>query len=225
MHWLFVNQPAATNNRGFILEYDQVAEREVETLNCKIVETWMGFDGGCLYSGLVLKARGIGVTFGGHVLHVNRPEPAMANYETGFGMAYLARILEVVGVAHWENLKDKYCRMKIQGNLVVAIGNIIEEVWFYPSELGNEYQARAERQNKALLALSQVEFNEAEKLADEVTERVNQLSINAEEVQQAEVTVESESKPKPKHPSQKRSNDAPIIDPYKTIDPFNRPPV
>lgn len=47
------------------------------------------------------------------------------------GMEAISRILEVVGVDTWEELKDRYIRVKKNGRSPIdEIGNLMEEKWF-----------------------------------------------------------------------------------------------
>lgn len=44
----------------------------------------------------------------------------------------MMKIMDVVGVTNWEDLKGKYCRIKSDGwgSLVTTIGNILDDKWF-----------------------------------------------------------------------------------------------
>lgn len=52
-----------------------------------------------------------------------------------FGINFLRGILETVGVEKWEDLKGKLIRIKEEDLRVVAIGNILEDVWFDPKKM------------------------------------------------------------------------------------------
>ena len=52
----------------------------------------------------------------------------------------LTRIMDVVGVAKWEDIKGHYVRVKQEDRLVVGIGNIIEDKWFEPREFFKEVE-------------------------------------------------------------------------------------
>lgn len=130
------------------MEQNQTVERPIEIMNCLIVNTQLGFDGGTMLGSLQLKSKSIGVTFGGYVLHVpGNPHP---EYDTAFGMDYIAAILSTVGVQLWEQLEGKACRMAIQGNQILGIGNLIEDAWFYPRDLGEAANAKSTEQKAAL---------------------------------------------------------------------------
>lgn len=132
---------------------EQQEQRPVEVLNARIVNTSLGFDGPVLNSGIQLQARGLGVTFGGYVLHTVPQSQEQEDWQTAFGLEYITRVLNTVGVQRWEDLKGQSCRMAIQGNQILGIGNLIEEVWFYPRELGEQFMARSEKQAEALRLL------------------------------------------------------------------------
>lgn len=50
----------------------------------------------------------------------------------GNGLEAMMNIMNVVGVSRWEDLQDKYCRVKYNslGEGFQEIGNIIEDKWF-----------------------------------------------------------------------------------------------
>lgn len=56
------------------------------------------------------------------------------------GLEALTRIMDVVGVAKWEDIKGHYVRVKQENRLVVGIGNIIEDKWFEPREFFKEIE-------------------------------------------------------------------------------------
>jgi len=61
--------------------------------------------------------------------------------KSNFGAQFIRRVLEVVGVSKWENLKGKHVRVKRpegRGGVIIAIGNIIKNDWFDPNELARE---------------------------------------------------------------------------------------
>ena len=52
----------------------------------------------------------------------------------------LMRIMDVIGVESWEDLKGQYCRVKVGtfGDTITTIGNIIEDKWFDAKEFFNK---------------------------------------------------------------------------------------
>ena len=56
-------------------------------------------------------------------------------------MEAISKVLEVVGVDKWEDLKGKYIRFKDNGwgTTIDEIGNIIEDKWFNLREFFSEY--------------------------------------------------------------------------------------
>ncbi len=53
-----------------------------------------------------------------------------------YGIDMIVRILDTVGVEHWEDLTGKYIRAEIKDGLIIAIGHITEDQWYYPKETG-----------------------------------------------------------------------------------------
>ncbi len=129
---------------------EQNHQPQVEVSNARIAATQLGFDGAAMFGTLQLQAQGFGVGFSGHVLHVEAQTQEQADYQTSFGMDYIAQVLRVVGVQHWESLKGQPVRIAREGNQVIAIGNLIEEIWFEPRKLGEQAQEKAELQAAAL---------------------------------------------------------------------------
>lgn len=47
------------------------------------------------------------------------------------GVECLMRVMDVVGVSKWEDLKGKYCRVVLpRDKMITTIGNLIEDKWF-----------------------------------------------------------------------------------------------
>jgi len=55
---------------------------------------------------------------------------------TKWGMEFIARILHVVEVENWEDLRGKYVRVKKEGwgATIDAIGHITKDKWFEPKK-------------------------------------------------------------------------------------------
>ncbi len=90
----------------------------METLNAQIKATKLGFiaNGICSFDLILDIQGGGGVCVGGWVLD---------------GISVIMRILEVVGVDTWEELKGKYIRIKDihLNDRVTSIGNLMKEEW------------------------------------------------------------------------------------------------
>ncbi len=151
-------------------------QREIEIVNGKIASTALGFDGGTMLATLQIQGKGIGVGFGGYVLHV--PGSQEAAFQTSFGMEYIAAILHTVGVQHWEQLTGQACRMAIQGNQILGIGHLIEDAWFYPRELGLAFDAIAQRIADGLSMVAMKEANATE-LAEQLAEQAEDQAREA----------------------------------------------
>jgi len=92
-------------------------------------------DHGVLCYYLVLKMNGCGCSYGGRVIgkgYLGAKE--FQGYEKG--TEALMRIMDVVGVHRWEDIKGKYVRVELPGwgGIVDRIGNIIEDKWFSQKE-------------------------------------------------------------------------------------------
>ena len=83
---------------------------------------------------LTLNYGGSGQGFGGYALdkHNGQHSERSARYGTAYGMEFIRRVLETVGVEKWEDLKGKYVRVDMEFSKVHGIGHVIEEKWFYP---------------------------------------------------------------------------------------------
>ena len=108
-----------------------------EIENAQIETTMLGTeDHGCMTAWLYLKVSGGGQGFGGYVLDgkgdtiTHERNPSVA-----FG-GFVAEVLRVVGVENWEDLPRKHVRIKRDEPFgqIIGIGNILDDVWFYPKE-------------------------------------------------------------------------------------------
>lgn len=101
-------------------------------------------DHGILTAYLHLKFSGTEQGFGGYSMDAPHPS-AKKDYSfrrigTAFGCDFIIRVLKVVGVEKWEELKGKYVRADHDWGKIYRIGNIITDEWFDPQELALEHQ-------------------------------------------------------------------------------------
>lgn len=129
--------------------------QDLHTQNAKIAATQLGYDDhGIVTAFLQLQWPGMGGGFGGYVLHSDHPHSGL----TAFGMQYIRSVLDVVGVRTWEELAGKHVRIAQEPgsnlNRIIGIGHIMEDRWFFPHELGSEYEALALERQKAIELLA-----------------------------------------------------------------------
>lgn len=104
----------------------------MDTLNAQIKSTKLGFvANGILSFYLILDIQGGGgVCIGGYAMdqYDKRKEKRIGSE---YGTSVIMRILEVVGVDTWEELKGKYIRIKDCGidDRCTAIGNLMKDEW------------------------------------------------------------------------------------------------
>ena len=108
-------------------------ERQIK--NAKIESTSLGYeDHGILTIFLGLDYSGAGQGFGGYALD-QYDELEKKRIPTKLSGIWIQKILEVVGVDKWEDLKGKYIRVESDMGKVYKIGNLLEEKWFEPENL------------------------------------------------------------------------------------------
>lgn len=117
----------------------------MEIVNAQITRTMLGIeDHGCMTCMLDLKLGATQQGFGGYGFDgpiTDADGRFLRRQGTAYGCEFIRRVLEVVGVERWEDLKGKYVRVKRGENWgasIVAIGNITEDKWFDPKELATE---------------------------------------------------------------------------------------
>lgn len=107
-----------------------------EIMNAKITQVSLSMaDHGCLTYGLTLDAGSFGCVYGGYSIG-NGYLGAKDFSASADGLEAMMRIMNVVGVERWEDLKGRYVRVVYPGicGTVTTIGNIIEDKWFNQKE-------------------------------------------------------------------------------------------
>ena len=105
----------------------------MEILNAKITSTSITMaEHGCLTFWVTVEGGGWGVSIGGYSIgHGYLGADKFHGY--GPGLEAMMRIMDVVGVDKWEDLKDKYIRVEIDGwtgGTVKKFGHITNNKWF-----------------------------------------------------------------------------------------------
>lgn len=104
----------------------------MEVKNAKITNTMLGCeDHGILSAWLTLDYGGTGQGFGGYALDGKPKDRGERSPHAACGL-WVKRILEVVGVGKWEDLKGQHVRVRTNGGKVYAIGHLLEDKWFEP---------------------------------------------------------------------------------------------
>jgi len=108
-----------------------------EKRNAIIEATSLGLESHGIFSAyLTLSYGGSGQAFGGYGLdrHNGLRGANSGRVGTAYGMEFIARIMQTVGVDRWEDLKGKHLRADMEHGKVHGIGHILEEKWFYPAD-------------------------------------------------------------------------------------------
>jgi len=93
-----------------------------EIRNVRIERTFLGIEDHGIFTCVVSTlANALGQGFGTHDL----------TYKD-YGIGYLRKVIETVGVDSWEALEGQHCRIDASHNKVHGIGHITEDKWFYP---------------------------------------------------------------------------------------------
>lgn len=113
-----------------------------EIRNAKITDTSISMgDYACLTFRITLEGDAFGVSYGGYCIGHGFLGSDTFTAENGSGLVAMMRIMDVVGVESWEDLKGKYVRFvdDAWGSPVRKIGNIIEDKWFDIDKFFKEY--------------------------------------------------------------------------------------
>lgn len=113
---------------GYTLENMQIISVDLSMQDHGVITLMMSMKGNCIgtvYGGICLGHGYLGAKeFSGSVK----------------AMPYIMRIMDVVGVERFNDMKGKYVRVAIKdfSSPVKIIGNIIEDKWFNPESFFNE---------------------------------------------------------------------------------------
>lgn len=92
----------------------------------------LGIEGHGIFSAyLQLEFDGSGQSFGGYALDQYNKE-RKERVGTAYGMEFIRRVMDVVGVESWEALKGKHVRVDHDHSKIYGIGHITKNRWFYP---------------------------------------------------------------------------------------------
>ena len=126
---------------------------ELEIKNAKITNVSLTMeDWGCLTFYITLDGGGWGCNYGGYC--IGKGYLGAKNFQgSAAGLEVLMRIMDIVGVEKWEELKGKYCRVKTEGwgGTIQAIGNILKDEWFDVKEFYSNYNDTHSFDNNAAL--------------------------------------------------------------------------
>ena len=102
--------------------------------NAKITKVDLSMaDYGCLALSMTLEGAGWGVVYGGYCLGNGYLGAKESDFRgSAAGTEYLMRIMDVVGVEKFQDLKGQYVRVASQGwgSTIKIIGNLIQDQWF-----------------------------------------------------------------------------------------------
>lgn len=108
--------------------------------NAEINQTHMGWDSGYITCTLNIRfyERGMKfMNFGGFAL--GNWSVTGSDHSLNPNMGAICDILKVVGVPSWEQLRGMKCRIKVENDKIVAIGNWLENRWFSWDGFFREY--------------------------------------------------------------------------------------
>lgn len=89
-------------------------------------------DHGILSAWLHLDYGGSCQAFGGYALYL---PSSFSHYEIkSYAGHFIWRCLEIAGVENWDQLQGKTIRVKSSLSRIDAIGHIVNDDWFFPSE-------------------------------------------------------------------------------------------
>lgn len=135
----------ALTGRAKLRKEKQVGEPEIK--NATISSTMLGIeDHGIMTAFIHLDYGGSGQGFGGYGFDSLK---VPGDYNSGrigsvFGCEFIRRVLDVVGVEKWEDLKGKHIRVVSDWGKVYRIGNIIKDKWFDPQELADSLKEKVQ---------------------------------------------------------------------------------
>lgn len=108
---------------------------DIEIRNAIITDaTITNDDHGVLSAWVYLDYGGAGQGFGGYSLYLPKDFTHHDPSGPNFCGHFFWRVMEVAGVSRWDQLKGKTVRVKAEHSKVHALGHIVKNDWFNPSE-------------------------------------------------------------------------------------------
>lgn len=114
---------------------------KTEILNAKITSTKLGEEHGCLTADLLVEGESWGCTFGGYCLDHWFAETGEHHSSDGYGA--IIELMKTLEVESWEELKNKYVRVEIEGlgGKILRIGHLMKDKWFSFKDYFDEVKA------------------------------------------------------------------------------------
>lgn len=112
-----------------MIEYTTLISNGYKIENAQIKSVDLSNDGGIFSLTMALEGNGWGVVYGGRAIGKSYDDEISGSEN---GIEYILRIMDVVGVSSFNDMKGKYVRVALKGwgDSVEIIGNIIENKWF-----------------------------------------------------------------------------------------------
>lgn len=108
--------------------------------NAKITKTMLGWqDHGILTCTINLDYGDAVQSFGGYSFDYH-PEGSKERQASRYGMEFIAYLMRTVGVKTWEELPGTVVRVECSWDKVWRIGHFLEDKWFDPQELADDYK-------------------------------------------------------------------------------------
>ena len=103
---------------------------ETKIINGGITHTKLGQEHGCLTADLIIEGDGWGCGFGGYCLDNWCVDIGKHSSIDGYGA--IIELMKTLEVESWEELKDKYVRVEIEGwgGKIIKIGHLMKDKWF-----------------------------------------------------------------------------------------------
>ncbi len=119
-------------------------EEKIEIKNAVIESATITIgDRGFLDCWLQLDYGGIGQGFGGYALYL--PKSFSHHKMESVAGHHIFRIMEIAGAESWDELEGKTIRVKTTWTKAIAIGHIVKDDWFCPSD---DYKPLNKESNK-----------------------------------------------------------------------------
>jgi len=108
-------------------------ERDYEIKNAIIESVKLDIgDRGFLQGWLILNYGGTGQGFGGYVLYLPK---SFSNHKLeSVAGHFIQRCMEIADVGEWSKMVGKTIRVKCNDSQIKAIGHIVKDDWFCPSD-------------------------------------------------------------------------------------------